>query len=141
MFTRDLGMVIPGGVVLSRFALYIRYGETRLAAQTLSRRGMPLLGSVQGHGFAEGDTVGQKDANVQEFFPSQRVRSKINAKMQEFLAIKTQRGDFAKKACRFAGTCADRASNLGKTCRFAGILNPGCPPPSEKGFLKTLTTS
>lgn len=54
VFTRDVGMVVPGGVILSRFALRMRYGETKLALQTLAKLGMPILGSVQGNGFVEG---------------------------------------------------------------------------------------
>ncbi|MDF2606213.1 MAG: hypothetical protein K0S34_403 [Bacillales bacterium] len=54
VFTRDLGLVVPGGVIISRPALYLRYGETRLASNTLSKIGMPILGTIQGDGFIEG---------------------------------------------------------------------------------------
>ncbi|UOQ92059.1 hypothetical protein MUO14_16360 [Halobacillus shinanisalinarum] len=54
IFTRDLGMVIPGGVILSRLALYIRHGEIPFASQTFSQAGIPMLGCIQGDGFAEG---------------------------------------------------------------------------------------
>ncbi|MCA1292114.1 amidinotransferase [Paenibacillus sp. alder61] len=87
MFTRDLGMVIPGGVVLSRFALYIRYGETRLAAQTLSRIGMPLLGSVQGHGFAEGGSFIMLDRRTAVIGRSERVNPEGIHQLRQILAL------------------------------------------------------
>src|SRR5690606_40371360 len=54
LFTRDLGIVIPGGIILTRLALYIRYGETPMMAQTITRQGMPILGTIQGNGYMEG---------------------------------------------------------------------------------------
>ncbi|NMO97606.1 amidinotransferase [Paenibacillus lemnae] len=75
MFTRDLGMVVPGGVILSRFALYIRYGETRLAAQKISEAGMPILGMVQGMGFAEGGSFTMLDPQTAVVGTSERVNA------------------------------------------------------------------
>ncbi|MDD9150098.1 arginine deiminase family protein [Sporolactobacillus sp. CQH2019] len=54
LFTRDVGMVIPGGLILARFALKFRYGETRGTLKTAAKIGMPVLASIQGEGFAEG---------------------------------------------------------------------------------------
>ncbi|MCI1882203.1 MAG: arginine deiminase family protein [Sporolactobacillus sp.] len=54
LFARDVGMVIPGGLILARFALRFRYGETRRTLRTAARIGMPVLASIQGQGFAEG---------------------------------------------------------------------------------------
>ncbi len=54
VFTRDLGAVVPGGIILSRFALNIRYGETQAAQLALAQLGMPILGMIQGQGFMEG---------------------------------------------------------------------------------------
>lgn len=73
IFTRDIAMIIPGGCILSRFALYIRYGESRLAAQTLLRLGVPLLGCVQGTGFAEGGSFIMLDPKTAVIGRSERV--------------------------------------------------------------------
>ncbi|MCQ2011511.1 MAG: arginine deiminase family protein [Sporolactobacillus sp.] len=54
LFARDVGMVIPGGLILARFALKFRYGETRRTLQTAAEIGMPVLASIQGKGFVEG---------------------------------------------------------------------------------------
>ncbi|RYM06684.1 amidinotransferase [Sporolactobacillus sp. THM7-7] len=54
LFTRDVGMVIPGGLILARFALKFRYGEMRRTLATAAKIGMPVLGSIQGEGFVEG---------------------------------------------------------------------------------------
>ncbi|WP_229727520.1 dimethylarginine dimethylaminohydrolase family protein [Sporolactobacillus putidus] len=54
LFARDVGMVIPGGLILARFALKFRYGETRRTLKTAAKIGMPVLASIQGEGFVEG---------------------------------------------------------------------------------------
>ncbi|MFD2924641.1 dimethylarginine dimethylaminohydrolase family protein [Halobacillus naozhouensis] len=72
-FTRDLGMVIPGGVILPRLALYIRYGETVFASQTFSRLGVPMLGCIQGNGFAEGGSFSMLDSTTAIIGRSERV--------------------------------------------------------------------
>lgn len=54
LFARDVGMVIPGGLILARFALKFRYGETLRTLKTAAQIGMPVLASIQGRGFVEG---------------------------------------------------------------------------------------
>lgn len=54
LFARDVGMVIPGGLILARFALRFRYGETSRTLRTAAQIGMPVLASIQGNGFVEG---------------------------------------------------------------------------------------
>ncbi|MFT8871833.1 MAG: arginine deiminase family protein [Sporolactobacillus sp.] len=54
LFARDVGMVIPGGLILARFALKFRYGETLRTLRTAARIGMPVLASIQGSGCVEG---------------------------------------------------------------------------------------
>jgi N-dimethylarginine dimethylaminohydrolase len=54
LFARDVGMVIPGGLVIARFALKFRMGETRRTLLTAAKAGMPVLASIQGEGFFEG---------------------------------------------------------------------------------------
>ena len=73
LFTRDVGMVVPGGVILSRLALYIRYGETRRAQEVLGGMGMPLLGMVHGQGFAEGGSFIMLDERTALIGRSERV--------------------------------------------------------------------
>ncbi|WP_449538700.1 dimethylarginine dimethylaminohydrolase family protein [Ferdinandcohnia sp. Marseille-Q9671] len=87
IFTRDLGLVIPSGVIISRLALYIRYGETRLAAQTFSSIGMPILGSIQGSGFAEGGSFTMLDKNTAIIGRSERVNPSGIDQLRTFLSL------------------------------------------------------
>ncbi|MCF2945055.1 dimethylarginine dimethylaminohydrolase family protein [Paenibacillus tarimensis] len=64
LYTRDLGMVVPGGIIMGRFALYLRLGETRFAVETLTRLGMPILGLIQGNAFAEGGSFSMIHDNL-----------------------------------------------------------------------------
>ncbi|WP_240697293.1 arginine deiminase family protein [Sporolactobacillus sp. THM19-2] len=61
LFARDVGMVIPGGLVLARFALKFRAGETRRTLKTAAKIGMPVLASIQGEGFFEGGSFAVLD--------------------------------------------------------------------------------
>lgn len=87
MFTRDLGMVIPGGIILSRFALYVRYGETPLAARTLSAAGVPILGMIQGSGFAEGGSFIMLDGQTAVLGRSERVNPEGIAQVRHLLSL------------------------------------------------------
>ena len=64
VFMRDIGMVVPGGIVLSRFALGMRYGETAGALKSIVNLGMPVLGMIQGDGFVEGGSFTVLDRNT-----------------------------------------------------------------------------
>ncbi|MGE3680385.1 MAG: dimethylarginine dimethylaminohydrolase family protein [Bdellovibrionales bacterium] len=54
VFTRDLFLGTPGGVVIARMASEIRAGEEKFAAATLAAEGVPILATIQGHGLFEG---------------------------------------------------------------------------------------
>ncbi len=86
-FTRDLGMVIPSGVILSRLALYIRYGEARLAEQTFSKLGMPILGCIQGNGFVEGGSFTMLNKNTAIIGRSERVNPLGIDQLQYILSL------------------------------------------------------
>lgn len=87
MFTRDMGMVIPGGVILSRFALYIRYGESRLMSRTLAHMGVPILGAVQGNGLAEGGSFTLLDEKTALIGRSERVNLNGIEQIRHILAV------------------------------------------------------
>ncbi|GIQ68728.1 amidinotransferase [Xylanibacillus composti] len=87
LYTRDLGMVIPGGVILSRLALYIRYGEIRATAETLGHLGVPILGAVQGTGFAEGGSFAMLDDRTAVIGRSERVNPAGIEQIRHILAI------------------------------------------------------
>jgi len=87
IFTRDMAMVIPGGCILSRLALYVRYGESRLAAQTLQRLGVPLLGCVQGKGTAEGGSFIMLDPQTALIGRSERVNKEGIDQVRQILSI------------------------------------------------------
>lgn len=86
IFTRDLGMVIPGGVILSRFALWMRYGESRLMQAALARIGMPILGAIQGSGVAEGGSFALLDAETAVVGKSVRVNDAGIEQLRHFLS-------------------------------------------------------
>ncbi|MCZ8523414.1 MULTISPECIES: dimethylarginine dimethylaminohydrolase family protein [Paenibacillus] len=87
MFTRDLGMVLPGGVVLSRFALDLRQGETRMAQATFGRIGIPILGAIHGHGYAEGGSFAMLDRRTAVIGRSERVNDEGIAQLRNLLKI------------------------------------------------------
>lgn len=86
LFARDVGMVVPGGVILSRFAMYFRQGETRMAQQTLSRIGMPILGTIQGTGYAEGGSFAMLNANTALVGRSVRVNAEGIEQLRHMLS-------------------------------------------------------
>lgn len=86
VFTRDMAMIIPGGCIISRLALYVRYGETRLAAQTLQRHGMPVLSTIQGEGTAEGGSFMMLDAQTALIGRSERVNEKGIEQVRQILS-------------------------------------------------------
>lgn len=73
LFTRDLGMAVPGGIVIGRFALGIRYGESRLALEALAKAGVPIVGMIQGDGFVEGGSFTWLDETTALIGRSERV--------------------------------------------------------------------
>ncbi|AEI45964.1 dimethylarginine dimethylaminohydrolase family protein [Paenibacillus mucilaginosus] len=87
MFTRDLGMVLPGGVILSRFALYLRQGETRIAQETLGRIGVPILGAIHGQGFMEGGSFALLDSRTAAVGRSERVNDAGIEQLRQLLRI------------------------------------------------------
>jgi len=87
VFTRDLGAVIPGGIILSRFALYIRYGETPAALQAAARLGMPVLGMVQGHGYMEGGSFTLVHEKLALVGRSERVNDEGIRQLRQLLAM------------------------------------------------------
>ncbi len=64
MYTRDIGLVIPSGVILTRLALPMRQGEEKAAYQTFAKLGMPVLATIQGEGFIEGGSFAMLDAKT-----------------------------------------------------------------------------
>lgn len=87
LFTRDLGLMIPGGIILSRLALYIRYGETRLMAQTCANLGIPILGTVQGTGFMEGGSFAMLDRYTAVVGRSERVNAEGIEQLRHLLSL------------------------------------------------------
>jgi N-dimethylarginine dimethylaminohydrolase len=87
IFTRDLGMVIPSGVIVSRLALYIRYGESFYASQTFSRLGIPILGTIQGNGFVEGGSFSMLDEKTALIGRSERVNLSGIEQLRQILSI------------------------------------------------------
>jgi N-dimethylarginine dimethylaminohydrolase len=87
VFTRDLGAVIPGGIILSRFALYIRYGETPAAHHALAQLGMPVLGMIQGHGYMEGGSFTLVHERLALVGRSERVNDAGIEQLRSLLAL------------------------------------------------------
>ncbi|MCR5715758.1 MAG: amidinotransferase [Lachnospiraceae bacterium] len=60
-FTRDIALMLPKGVILNRFAMYFHQGETKLAQEFFAKRGIPILGAIQGSGTMEGGSFSMLD--------------------------------------------------------------------------------
>lgn len=86
LFPRDVGMVIPGGVVLSRFAMNFRSGENRLAQQTFGKIGMPIMGAIQGKGFVEGGSFQVIDEKTAFIGRSVRVNQEGIEQLRQILS-------------------------------------------------------
>jgi N-dimethylarginine dimethylaminohydrolase len=86
VFMRDMGMVIPGGIILSRFALDMRYGETRGALKSIVELGMPILGMIQGDGFVEGGSFTVLDSKTAIVGRSVRVNDCGIRQLREILS-------------------------------------------------------
>ena len=49
-FTRDVALMLPKGVVLTRFAMYFHQGDTCITQKFMAEQGIPIIGAIQGHG-------------------------------------------------------------------------------------------
>lgn len=56
VFTRDPLLTVPGGAIITRLAPRMRRGEEASVTKTVAGLGMPILGTITGHGLAEGGT-------------------------------------------------------------------------------------
>jgi arginine deiminase len=54
MFAADLFFMTPEGVIIARPASVVRSGEERWVARRMAEIGIPILGSIHGHGTFEG---------------------------------------------------------------------------------------
>lgn len=50
----DVGITVPGGVIICRNAPYMRKGEACVATKTIGELGMPIIRTLNGTGIAEG---------------------------------------------------------------------------------------
>lgn len=87
LFTRDMGMIIPGGAIITRPALYIRYGEAPLLARTLGSAGMPILGTIHGNGYAEGGSFMMLDSKTALIGRSERVNLSGIEQVRQILSV------------------------------------------------------
>jgi len=86
LFARDVGMVIPGGLIISRFALKFRYGEAKLTLKTAAKIGMPVLASIQGKGAAEGGSFAVLDRKTALVGRSVRVNQEGIDQLRDILS-------------------------------------------------------
>ena len=87
LFTRDLGIVIPSGIILTRLALYIRYGETPMMARTIARQGMPILGMIQGDGYMEGGSFTMLNSTTAIVGLSERINAEGVEQLRYILSL------------------------------------------------------
>lgn len=73
MFTRDMGMVVPGGIIISRMGPVGeefgtgRRGEEAFITKTIAKIGMPILHTIHGTGLMEGGSfcmLNEKNAAI-----------------------------------------------------------------------------
>ncbi|KHD85865.1 hypothetical protein NG54_06915 [Heyndrickxia ginsengihumi] len=86
VYTRDIGLVVPSGVILTRFALAMRQGEEKTAYQTFAKLGIPILASIQGDGFIEGGSFAMLDSKTAIIGRSVRVNQAGIDQLRQILA-------------------------------------------------------
>ena len=86
LFPRDTAMVVPSGAILGRFSMFFRQGETPVAQRTLGGLGMPILGTVQGAGCAEGGSFAMLDSRTAVIGCSARVNREGTEQIRRILA-------------------------------------------------------
>ena len=63
-FTRDVALMLPKGVVLTRFAMYFHQGDTCITQKSMAEQGIPIIGAIQGRGTVEGGSFSMLDAHT-----------------------------------------------------------------------------
>lgn len=60
-FTRDVALMTPKGVILTRFAMYFHQGDTYVTQKFFADQNIPILGAIQGSGTIEGGSFSMLD--------------------------------------------------------------------------------
>ncbi len=86
-FTRDVALMTPKGVILSRFAMYFHQGETKLAQEFFTSHGIPILGAIQGKGSMEGGSFSLLDEHTAIVGRSVRINDEGIEQLRALLAL------------------------------------------------------
>lgn len=87
VFTRDLGVAVPGGVIIGRFAPAMRRGEEKSALKKFGELGIPILKTIHGTGIFEGGNFVYIDNKHVAIGLSQRTNQEGIKQVQETLGI------------------------------------------------------
>lgn len=87
VFTRDLGIAVPGGVILGRFAPAMRRGEERTGLKRLGEMGVPVLRLVHGTGTFEGGNFAYIDSKHAAVGYSSRTNMEGIRQVREVLGV------------------------------------------------------
>jgi len=87
IFTRDLGVAVPGGVIIGRFAPVMRRGEEKSALIKLGEMGIPILRTIHGTGTFEGGNFVFIDNKHVAIGLSSRTNQEGIRQVQETLSI------------------------------------------------------
>jgi len=85
VFTHDLGMAIPGGVVLGRMGPQYRRGEEFAATRAFGMLGVPILRTIHGRGIFEGGNFSFLDSRHAVIGNSSRTNSEAIKQVRETL--------------------------------------------------------
>jgi len=87
VFTRDVAIAIPGGVVICRVAPQYRRGEELAATQRLGGLGVPILRTITGIGILEGGNFSYLDGKHAVVGQSSRTNDEGIRQLREALAV------------------------------------------------------
>jgi N-dimethylarginine dimethylaminohydrolase len=85
VFTNDLGMAIPGGVILGRMGPMYRRGEEFAGTRTFGSLGIPILRTIHGRGILEGGNFSFLDSEHAVIGSSPRTNREGIAQVRETL--------------------------------------------------------
>lgn len=87
VFTRDVAIAVPGGVIITRLGPRYRRGEELAATQCLGGRGIPIIATIHGTGLLEGGNFGYLDSKHAYIGQSSRTNNEGIRQVQEVLKV------------------------------------------------------
>lgn len=85
IYTRDPILTVPGGAIVGRLAARMRRGEEQSIAATVTRVGVPILGTITGTGLVEGGSFQKVRPDLAFFGTSVRCNPEGHRQLERLL--------------------------------------------------------